>query len=76
MVVVIIVDGQQVTVHVGIAHQQLHVGDAMHVLQEAIKLVEAARLRPIQREAAKLSTKLGRTDMRTSENNGTSKINK
>lgn len=44
MVVVVIVDGQQVAVHVGVAHQQLHVGDAMHVLQEAIELVESARL--------------------------------
>lgn len=32
VVVVIIVDGQQVAMHVSIAHQQLYVGNAMHVL--------------------------------------------
>lgn len=59
MVVIIVVDGQQVAVHVGVAHQQLHVGDAVHVLQEAVELIEAARLRPIQREPTKLCTELG-----------------
>lgn len=58
VVIVIIVDGQQVTVHVGVAHQQLHVGDAVDVLQQPVELIEAARLRPIQREPAKLGAKL------------------
>lgn len=48
MVIVVIVDGQQVTVHVSVAHQQLHVGDAMHVLQETVELIEAAWLGPFQ----------------------------
>lgn len=59
MVVVVIVDGQQVAVHVSVAHQQLHIGDAMDVLQEAIELIESAWLRPIQREPTKFCTKLG-----------------
>lgn len=58
MVVVIVVDGQQVAVHIGIAHQELHVRDAVDVLQEAVELIEAARLRPIQREPTELCTKL------------------
>lgn len=61
MVVVIIVDGQEVAVHISVAHQQLHIGDAMNVLQEAVELIKAARLRPIQREPTKLCTKLGRS---------------
>lgn len=59
MVIVVIVDGQQVTVHVSVAHQQLHIGDAMHVLQETVELIEAAWLGPFQREPTKLCTKLG-----------------
>lgn len=59
VVVVVIVDGQQVAVNVGVGHQQLHVGDAMHVLQEAIEFIKTTRLRPIQREPTKLCTKLG-----------------
>lgn len=59
MVVVIVVDGQQVAVHVGVAHQQLHVGDVVDVLQEAVELIEATRFRPIEREATELCAKLG-----------------
>lgn len=44
MVVVIVVDGQQVAMHVGVAHQELHVRDAVDVLQEAVELIKAARL--------------------------------
>lgn len=58
MVVVVIVDGQQVAVHVGVAHQQLHIGDAVHVLQEAVELIEAARLGPVQGEATELRAEL------------------
>lgn len=58
MVVVIIVDGQQIAVHISVAHQQLHIGDAMNMLQEAIELIKATRLRPIQREPTELCTKL------------------
>lgn len=60
MVVVIVVDGQQVTVHIGIAHQQLHVGDTMDMLQEAVELIEATWLRPVQGEPPELRPKLGR----------------
>lgn len=64
VVIVIVVDGQQVAVDVGVAHQQLHVGDAVDVLQEPVELIEAARLRPIQREPAKLCAKLRHTQGR------------
>lgn len=47
VVVVVVVDWQQVTVHVGVPHQHVHVGDAMHMLQEAVELIEAARFGPI-----------------------------
>lgn len=59
LVVVIIVDGQQVTVHISIAHQQLHIGDVMDMLQKAIELIEATWFGPIEREATKLCPKLG-----------------
>lgn len=59
LVVVIIVDGQQVTVHVSVAHQQLHVGDVMDVLKKAVELIEATGFGPIQREATELCPKLG-----------------
>lgn len=58
MVVVIVVDRQQVAMHVGIAHQQLNVGDAVNMLQEAVELIKATRLRAIQREPTKLCTEL------------------
>lgn len=61
LVVVIIVDGQQVAVHVSVAHQQLHVGDVMDMLKKAIELVEATRFGPIEREATELCPKLGQT---------------
>ena len=59
VVVVIVVDGQQVAVHISVAHQQVHIGDAVYVLQEAIELIKSARLGPIQREPTKLCTELG-----------------
>lgn len=59
LVVVIVVDGQQVTVHVGVAHQQLHIRDVMDVLKKAVKLIEAPRFGPVEREATKLCPKLG-----------------
>lgn len=45
--------------HIGVGHQQLHVGDAMNMLQKAIELIKAAWLRAIQREPTELCTKLG-----------------
>lgn len=59
LVVVIIVDGQQVPVHISVAHQQLHVGDVMDMLKKAVELIEAAWFGPIEREATKLCPKLG-----------------
>lgn len=61
LVVVIIVDGQQVTVHISVAHQQLHVGDVVDMLEKAVELIEATWFGPIQREATKLCPKLGQT---------------
>lgn len=61
LVVIIIVDRQQVTVHISIAHQQLHVGDVVDMLKKAIELIEATWFGPIQREATKLCPKLGQT---------------
>lgn len=59
VVVVVIVDGQQVPVDVGVAHQHVHVGDLVHVLQQAVKLLEAAGLGALQREATELGAELG-----------------
>lgn len=47
--------------HISVAHQQLHVGDVVDVLKEAVELIEATRLGPIQREATELCPKLGQT---------------
>lgn len=44
VVVVVIVDGQQVAVDVGVTHKQVHVGNTMDVLQEAVELIKAAWL--------------------------------
>lgn len=59
VVVVVIVDGQQVAVHVGVSHQQLHVGDTVHVLQEAVELIETARFGAVQGETTELGAELG-----------------
>lgn len=59
LVVVIIVDGQQVTVHISVAHQQLHIRDVMDMLKQAVELIEATWFGPIEREATKLCPKLG-----------------
>lgn len=59
-IIIIVVDGQQVTMHISIAHQKLHIWDMMNMLQKAIELIEVTRFWPIEREATKLCTKLGR----------------
>lgn len=51
--VVIIVDRQQITVDVGIADHHLHVGDAVNVQNELVKLLKLAGLDPVHREPAK-----------------------
>lgn len=43
---------------VGVAHQQLHVGDSVHVLQKAVELIEAAWFGAIKREAPELRSEL------------------
>lgn len=68
LVVIIIVDRQQVTVHISIAHQQLHVGDVVDMLKKAIELIEATWFGPIQREATKLCPKLGQTHTNRKKN--------
>lgn len=52
--VVVVVDGQQVAVHVGVADHHLHVGDAVDVQYELVELLELAGLDAVDREAAKL----------------------
>lgn len=52
--VVVVVDGQQVAVHVSVADHHLHVGDAVDVHDELVELLELAGLLPVHREPAKL----------------------
>jgi len=58
MVVVIVVDWQQVPVHIGVTHKQVDVRDPMHMLQQAIELIKASRLGPVQREPPEFCSKL------------------
>lgn len=52
--IVVVVDGQQVAVDVGVADHHLHVGDAVNVQDELVELLEFARLDAVDREAAEL----------------------
>lgn len=45
--VVIIVDGQQVSVNVRVADHHLHIGDAMEVHDQLKELLEFARFRSV-----------------------------
>lgn len=58
VVVVIVVNWQQVPMDVGVAHQQIYIGDSVHMLQKAIELVKTAWLGAIKREAPELCSKL------------------
>lgn len=58
MVVVIVVDWQQVPVNIGVTHNQVDVRDPMHMLQQAIELIKASRLGPVQREPPEFCSKL------------------
>lgn len=60
--VVVIVDGQQVAVDVGVADHHLHVGDAVDVQDELVKLLELPRLGPVHREAAEFCPVLRRQE--------------
>lgn len=61
--VVIVVDGQQVSMNVCVADHHLHVSDAVEVQDQLEELLEFARLRSVHREPAELRTILrGKTD--------------
>lgn len=60
MVIVIVVDGKEVSVHICVAHQQVHVRNAVDMLQESIELIKLARLGTVQRKAPELCSKLDR----------------
>lgn len=45
--VVVVVDGQQVSMDVGVADHHLHVGDAVEVHDQLKELLEFARLRSV-----------------------------
>lgn len=48
VVVVVIIYGQQVAVDVCIAHQHVHIGDLVNMLQQSIKLLKFSRLGSFQ----------------------------
>lgn len=52
--VVIVVDGQQVSMNVCVANQNLHVGDAMEVHDQLKELLKFARLCSVHGEPAEL----------------------
>lgn len=58
MVIVIVVDRKEVSVDICVAHQQVHIGNAVDMLQESIELIKFARLGTIQRKAPELCSKL------------------
>lgn len=63
MEVVVVVDGEQVSVDVGVIQQHLHARDAVDGLQELVELLEATRAVPLQSEATVLSLKLRMTNI-------------
>lgn len=56
--VVVVIDRQQVSVHVGVPDHHLHVGDAVDVQDELVELLELAWLEAVHREAAELGAVL------------------
>lgn len=60
MVVVVVVDGQEVTVDVCVAQEHVYPRDLVHRLQEVVEVLEAAHTRALHGEAAKFSIKLRR----------------
>lgn len=60
--VVVVVDRQQITVDVSVADHHLHVGDAVNVQDELVKLLKLAGLDPVHREPAKLCPILKREE--------------
>lgn len=60
MVVVIIVDGQEVTVDICVAEEHIYPWDLVHRLQQVVEVLEAAHTRALHGEATKFSVKLRR----------------
>lgn len=60
--VVVVVDGQQVSMDVRVANQNLHVGDSMEVHDQLKELLKLARFRSHHREPAKLCSILRETE--------------
>lgn len=60
--VVVVVDGQQVAVDVGVPDHHLHVGDAVDVQDELVKLLELPRLGAVHGEPAELCPVLRRQE--------------
>lgn len=48
---------------VGVTHEQVHVGDPVHVLEQAVELIETSRLGPVQRESSEFCSKLEQTSI-------------
>lgn len=68
MVVVIVVDWQEVSMDISVAHQQVHVGDSVNMLQQTIELLKAAWLGAVQGEAPEFCSKLNNMEqMKPSE---------
>ena len=68
--VVIVVDGQQVAVHVRVADGHLGVGDVMGVHNQLVEVFELSRLLTVQGEPSELSSKLQRNRQRVREQQG------
>lgn len=60
--VVVVVDGQQVAMDVGVADHHLHVGDAVDVQYELVKLLELSGLGAVHGEASELCPVLWRQE--------------
>lgn len=60
--VVVVVDGQQVAVDVGVADHHLHVGDAVDVQDELVKLLELSGLGAVHGEPSELCPVLWRRE--------------
>lgn len=60
--VVVVVDGQQVAVDVGVADHHLHVGDAVDVQDELVELLELSGLGAVHGEPSELCPVLWRQE--------------
>lgn len=64
VVVVVVVDGQEVAVDVGVAQEHVHPRDLVHCLQQLVEVLEAAGAGALHGKAAKLSVELQRRKRR------------